>query len=148
MKTNDYKIYIVFLLFLMLNPSTCYAFQEHGPKEGFYIHLLAHVCFGSSMFWLFFMIKKSNFWVKKCWKTIAIGALILAFWNVTTFTGHILSRFGDYYCDTIKYVHQNILFWVWYFIRFDTLISFLSMLCFYIGLKRLDGCIKTTETRR
>ncbi len=127
------------LLFLM--PKPCFAFQEHGPMEGLYIHLLAHICFFSSMLWLFFMIKKSTYWAKKWWKDIALGGLLLAFWNIMTFVGHILGPKEFYFCNNTLAVKRDITFWIWYFTKFDTIVCCLSMVFFLWGLKRLNRAI-------
>ncbi len=131
------------LLFLSLMPQPCLAFQEHGATEGLFAHQLAHICFGSSMLWLFFMIKKSIYWKKKCWKAIALGAIILVFWNIMTFIGHILAPRSQYLCDITIPANRGIGFWIWYLTKFDTLVSCLSMTCFFLGLRTLNRSIKT-----
>ncbi len=133
-------ILIIVIISCILYPKSCYAFQEHGAKEGLYIHQLAHVCFGSAMLWLFFMIKKSAFWLKKWWKAIAIGGLGLAFWNVMTFVGHLLGPY-NVYCHNESVTSNNGLFWLWYITKFDTVVCCLSMVFFYLGLRRLNNSI-------
>ncbi len=138
-------LFIIFLPFLV--PGPCFAFQEHGAREGLYVHELAHICFGSSMLWLFFMIKKSLYWEKKCWKAMALGALILVFWNVMTFLGHILGPRSLYFCDLTPPTNKSLTFWIWYFAKFDTVICCLSMICFYVGLKRLNRTISCSDNK-
>ncbi len=133
-----HKISFFFILFL---PSNSFAFQEHGATEGIFIHLLGHVCFGSSMLWLFFMIRKSSFWEKDWWKAISYGALVLAFWNVTTFIGHVINPFSPFSCPQIEMVEGNLGFLIWYFSKLDNLICIFAMSLFYIGLKRLKGSL-------
>ncbi len=129
------------ILLITLEPEICLAFQEHGALEGLYIHQLAHICFGSAMLWLFFMIRRSDFWLQKWWKAIAFGGLILAFWNVMTFVGHMLGGYS-LYCHTSQSPPvSNYLFWLWYFTKFDTVACCMSMLFFYLGLKRLSKSI-------
>ena len=91
------------------------------------------------------MIKRSGFWLKQWWKAIAIGALGLAFWNVMTFIGHFLGPYNDY-CRARSIPAEDALFWLWYITKFDTIICCLSMLFFYLGLKRLDDSISVTDS--
>jgi len=135
-------VFLLFiLLFLFLMPKPCLAFQEHGAMEGLYIHQLAHICFFSSMLWLFLMIKKNSYWQKKWWKAIAIGALMLALWNVMTFIGHILGPKNIYLCNKTPAEKRDITFWIWYITKFDTIVCCLSMIFFFLGLRRIHRAI-------
>ncbi len=137
--------FIVIVVFTML-PSQCLAFQEHGAREGLYIHQLAHICFGSSMLWLFFMILRSSFWQKMWWKAIAMGALTLAFWNVMTFVGHFLGLSVGFSCASLLVSLNTTKFWIWYLTKFDTVVSCIAMLFFYLGLRRLNRSLSMSET--
>ena len=140
------RIIFTILFFSLLIPSNCLAFQEHGASEGLYIHQLAHICFGSSMLWLFFMIFRSTFWQKRWWKAIAMGALTLAFWNVLTFIGHGMGQSVDPTCTNLVTSLDKKRFWIWYITKFDTIVACMAMLFFYLGLRRLNRFISMEET--
>ncbi len=133
---------------LLLFPVSCFAFQEHGPIEGLYMHQLAHICFGSSMFWFFFMIYRGAFWQKTWWRSIAIGALVLAFWNVVTFVGHIFRNYSIYTCSAQQFVAVRASFWLWYLTKLDTIICCVAIFFFYIGLKRLNKSITASNIQQ
>lgn len=139
MKSKSVLILVVVLLLLF--PASCLAFQEHGPIEGLYMHQLAHICFGSSMFWLFFMIFKGAFWQRIWWRSIAVGALVLAFWNVMTFVGHMFRNYSIYKCPGEQFVAHSAGFWLWYLTKFDTVICCVAIFFFYMGLRRLNQSI-------
>ncbi len=128
---------LAFLLFHMALPHVALAFQEHGAREGLYVHLLAHICFGAAMLWLFLMIKNSDIWQQRHWRFIAWGAALLTFWNVDTFAGHIISLLHPERCLPIMHTSTELIFWVWYVCKLDHLVCVTAMIFFYLGLKQL-----------
>ncbi len=124
-------------------PDIVMAFQAHGPKEGLCVHQLGHVCFLAAMIWLYFMIRNSSFWQKKCWRSFAYGCAMLALWNVVAFTGHILSLYRVNNFSPGLQQGPNALFWIWYACKLDHLICVPAMYFFYRGLKRFLGQLKT-----
>lgn len=115
-----------------------YAFQEHGAPEGLYIHQLGHILFALSMAGLWHGIKVSRLWTSRAWRYIAAGALLLIIWNLTTFTGHLLSL---YVIPALQGQGASIPNWttiVWDITRVDNIICVAAMLCFLAGLKGIE----------
>ncbi len=133
------------LLWHLLDPRIALAFQEHGAKEGLYVHQLGHICFGAAMAWLFFMIRRSSFWRRRCWKSVAAGSALLALWNAVTFTGHIISLYSLKNCPTTLPQDAGLKFWVWYSCKLDNIICVAAMCFFYAGLKQLLEHLKSEE---
>jgi len=115
-----------------------YAFQEHGPPEGLYIHQLAHIFFALSMTGLWYGIRSSSrFRDNPGWQFIATGAALLTLWNLVTFTGHIFSIFT---LPGIRHDGQAIpiwMEWTWHILKLDNIVCVAAMLYFYAGLKKL-----------
>ncbi len=115
-----------------------YAFQEHGPPEGLYIHQIAHICFALSMTGLWYGIKgSSRFRDNPGWQLIATGAALLTLWNIITFVGHILSVF-----TLTDFMHESRAIpvwieWTWHILKLDNIVCVAAMLYFYAGLKKL-----------
>ena len=126
-------------------PDIVLAFQAHGPKEGLLVHQLGHVCFFAVMVWLYFMIRKSSFWQKKCWRSIARGSAMLALWNVVAFTGHILSLYRVNNFSSGLQQGPNLIFWIWYACKLDHLVCVPALFFFYAGLKQLLVQLKTEK---
>jgi len=139
--------FISVLLFMICFPDCAHAFQEHGAREGVYVHQLGHICFGAAMLWLFFMIKRSSIWQKSCWKLVAAGFLLLAAWNVVTFTGHMISLYSLVNCPSSVPPQAGLKFWTWYVCKLDNVVCVSAMLLFYAGLKGLLEHLRSEEQK-
>lgn len=130
-------------LLVLLGSDPAEAFQEHGAREGMYIHLLGHVCFAISMAGLWYGIRQSRLGQIQSWRYMAAGALFLVLWNVMTFSGHVLSHFV--LNKTSDNLHNGITM-VWKLSKLDNIVCLTAMLCFYAGLRKMlnAGGIKET----
>ena len=135
---NKLAILTAFIAVAAAWASPAYAFQEHGPPEGLYIHQLAHIFFALSMTGLWYGIRSSSrFRDDRGWQLIAAGAALLTLWNIITFAGHIFSIF-------IHSCHQHTskeiplwMEWTWHILKLDNIVCVAAMLYFYAGLKKL-----------
>jgi len=144
-KANRWLAAAIFLCIALFAPRAVFAFQEHGAREGMYVHQLGHVCFGAAMAWLYFMIRGSSFWEKRCWKSVAVGSALLALWNVVTFTGHIISLYSLSNCPASLPEEAGIRFWIWYACKLDNLVCVAAMFFFYVGLRQLLGRLRLED---
>ncbi len=145
MKTNLWQITVATALGSFFIPDVAQAFQEHGAYEGMYVHQLGHVCFGAAMAWLFFMIRRSSFWKRRCWKSVAVGSALLALWNAVTFTGHVISLYSLSNCPTYLPENADMKFWIWYACKLDNLVCVTAMFFFYLGLRQLLAGLKVED---
>ncbi len=129
---------IFFIVVMAAWTAPAFAFQEHGPPEGLYVHQLAHIFFALSMTGLWYGIKgSSRFRDNPGWQLIATGAALLTMWNVVTFAGHILSIF-----TMTDFAHEGgavsaWIEWTWHILKLDNIVCVAAMLYFYAGLRKL-----------
>ncbi len=131
---------LALLTAICFSDATAYAFQEHGPPEGMYIHQLAHICFALSMAGLWYGIRSSRFRNESSWKLISLGAALLVLWNVMTFSGHILWHFAIAPAPEAAPVYILIF---WKFLKLDNIVCVSAMICFYLGLRKMLRVIHT-----
>ncbi len=123
-----------------------HAIQSHGPPEGIYVHLIGHVLYGLAMLGFAVRIRLSRLAIHKSWQLMALGALILAFWNLWAFIAHVLADHipaGDFITNK-----QGVRMWIalhtpvdwfYYIFKMDHLICVPAILCIYLALRRMNG---------
>lgn len=74
---------------LSANPSPAYALQTHGGLEGLFAHQGAHLFLAVSLLIFLVNMHRSRLKEDKAWRLLFWGTLLLAFWNVWAFFGHV-----------------------------------------------------------
>ena len=144
------SVALVLLIFAadLSSPTLSYALQAHGYK-GLYVHQGAHIFFILAMLSFIFRIHNSKLKKRAEWKWISHGALLLSLWNVWAFTGHVIEIYIP--AENIKLLAgkqvPSILISSWkevaYFIlKMDHLVSVPAVICFYFGIKKIQGNIE------
>ncbi len=72
-------------------PSEARAVQIHGPPEGLYVHMMAHVFFTASILFFFYWLRKHPVPEGKGWRYLKLSLLFFLLWNLDTLMIHILS---------------------------------------------------------
>jgi len=128
---------------LMAGPA--HAIQAHGPPEGIYVHQIGHILFGMAMLGFALRIRISRLMVRKSWQLMALGALLLFFWNGWAFIAHILAAkvpASDFITN-----NQGIRMWMiihnpvdlcYFIFKMDHLLCVPAIICIYRSLKRMN----------
>jgi hypothetical protein len=82
--------YLLICVFL-LSPVEAWAVQIHGPPEGLYVNILAHIFFTSSLLFFLYWLRKHPMGGGSGWKYLKYSLLFFLFWNLDTLMVHILS---------------------------------------------------------
>ncbi len=134
------------LFFLLCPGQSALAIQSHSAPEGFYVHLTAHLLYTLAMLGFLVGIFRSGFWQRPGWRAIAMGALLLACWNIWAFCGHIIENnlSGNPFLFTPKGIKTHMLINSWqdacyYLLRMDHLLCVPALVLLYLGLRRLNG---------
>ncbi len=132
-------------LLLLLAPEPAHAIQAHGPPEGIYVHQIGHVLFGMAMLGFALRIRVSRLMVRKSWQLMALGALLLFFWNGWAFVAHILAAkvpASDFITNK-----EGIRMWLlihnpvdllYYIFKMDHILCVPAIFCIYRSLKRMN----------
>ncbi len=138
------KFFFISLFFLLFPLDYAYALQSHGGPEGVYIHLAAHIIFFTAMLSLSIWLRRTRLKPYTAWRAIAMGAFVLALWNVWAFAGHVLDGIilerGDLYLDQDQVPCLRIQSWenlLFYLLKLDHLLYLPAIWLFYVGLRRL-----------
>jgi len=84
---------LVFLVSLLW-PHRAWALQEHGPPEGLYVHMLAHLYFIFALGYLYWDIGRTLF-EGRGWRYLQTFCVLMVIWNIMTVAGHAASCFID-----------------------------------------------------
>ncbi len=144
--TFPLRLLSISLLSQLILAEPALAIQSHGPPEGIYVHLISHVLFGLAMLGFAFRIRVSHLQARKSWRLMALGALLLAFWNVWAFIAHILATripASDFITNA-----QGVKRWVvlhtpidilYYIFKMDHLLCVPAILYIYLSLRRMNN---------
>ena len=78
-------------IFLLLSPSAALAVQTHGPPEGLYVHMMAHIFFSAAIVFLLYLLHKRPLGVGPAWKHMKISLILWLLWNMDTFVVHYIT---------------------------------------------------------
>ena len=134
------------LLFLLCSEQSALAIQSHIAPEGFYVHLTAHLLYTLAMLGFLVGIVKSGLWQRPGWRAIAMGALLLASWNIWALSGHIIENnlSDSHFLSTSTGIKTYMLINSWqdtcyYLLKMDHLLCVPALVLLYLGLRRLNG---------
>ena len=133
------------LLVQLFCAGPAHAIQSHGPPEGIYVHLIGHVLYGLAMLGFAIRIRLSHLAARKSWQLMALGALILTFWNGWAFIAHVLAT----HIPATDFItnKQGVRMWValhtpvdwlYYIFKMDHLICVPAILCIYLALRQMN----------
>ena len=136
----------LFLLLLVLTvfPGNAWAVQGHGAPEGLYVHQLAHVFYVAALCYLIWDVRRSAF-RSRGWRYLQVFCVLMIFWNMVAFTGHILAAFvtsADYVSGTgyldarLQGPFTSVKLW-YYFSRLDHLFSVPSLFFLYLSMRAI-----------
>ncbi|MEN8136526.1 MAG: hypothetical protein ABFS18_13475 [Thermodesulfobacteriota bacterium] len=94
----------------LLWPAAALAVQGHGGAEGLVAHQIGHALFVMGLCYLFYKIKLARF-NEPGWVEFKAFLWVLIFWNMLTFTGHLMREFvapGKFSKVAGHVVHMNI----------------------------------------
>ncbi len=141
-----FKALNLLLLLQLVCAEPAHAIQSHGPPEGIYVHLIGHILFCLAMLGFAIRIRLSHLSVRKSWQLMALGALILAAWNVWAFIAHLLATHipaGDFISNKqgvrMWVTLHSPVDWLYYIFKMDHLICVPAILCIYLALRRMNG---------
>ena len=82
-------LFIVATILLFAKPA--FAVQVHGPPEGLYVHIIAHIFFSSAIIFLLFLFKRHPPGRGIPWRYLRWSLFMFLLWNIDTLIVHILS---------------------------------------------------------
>jgi hypothetical protein len=124
-------------------PPPALAIQPHGPPEGFYLHLMAHLVFiGALIFFIYKLAQEVQ--EHRSFRLLAWACGFLVLWNLDCLVGH-LSALPISPLDFIGlegHLNQRLVMsgrshWIYYLASLDNLILLPASYVFYRGLKAL-----------
>ncbi len=143
------------LLVLLFQVDPAHATQQHADPEGLYSHLIAHIIFIITMIVLVVQIYKSRPHKQRGWTHIGIAALLFLFWNIDTFTVHIITeslakevidKSGGLWSSSIDISTFNAK--IYYFGKiFDHVFLGSSVFVFFRGLVAFQNDIESRESQ-
>ena len=83
--------FINLCIFFVLSPSIAFAVQTHGPPEGLYVHMMAHIFFSAAIIFLLYLLYKRPLGTGPAWKHMKISLILWLLWNIDTFIVHFLT---------------------------------------------------------
>lgn len=131
---------------LILMPGPAQAIQLHLTSEGIITHQMGHIFFLVSMVALIFTLSGKGLDKQKGWRLIQYSAFFFILWNLDAVLGHFLdNQIQVIKLENISFsrmrmlVHNDssILYWVYYILKLDHLLSVPAMLLFFMGLSVL-----------
>jgi len=106
MKLTRFAIYPgLVLLSLTGSVDSAWALQSHGAPEGNYVHQLAHILFVAGLAYLYWHTRKTQETTSKGWISLQVFCVIMVFWNILAFTGHLAFE----HLSNIDYANKNTL---------------------------------------
>ena len=132
--------------FIVLLPADAHAIQLHLTSEGIITHQMGHIFLLISMVALIITLSGKGLDQQKGWRLIRYSAFFFILWNLDAFFGHFLdNQIQVVKLENISFsqmrmvVHENsqVLYWVYYALKLDHLLSVPAMLLFFLGLSRL-----------
>ena len=84
-----YYLIIVASILIFANPA--HAVQVHGPPEGLYVHIIAHIFFSSAIIFLLYLFKRHPPGKGPPWRFLKLSLFMFLLWNIDTLIVHILS---------------------------------------------------------
>ncbi len=79
------------LIFFLFLGTKAWAVQIHGPPEGLYVHIMAHVFFTASILFFFYWLRKHPVQEGRGWRYLKLSLLFFLLWNLDTLMIHVLS---------------------------------------------------------
>jgi hypothetical protein len=135
----------VLFLLALLAPDPALAIQSHRAPEGIYVHQIGHVLFGMAMLGFALRIRISRLMVRKSWQLMALGALLLFFWNGWAFVAHILAAkvpASDFVTNEegirLWMIIHNPVDFFYYIFKMDHILCVPAIFCIYRSLKRMN----------
>ncbi|MFH1217338.1 MAG: hypothetical protein V1706_12625 [Pseudomonadota bacterium] len=135
---------ILLAALFLLWPQPAHALQTHLGLEGIYVHQGAHIFFTLSMIIFSMNIRRSPLSTKKPWRFFLWGALLLAFWNLWAFSGHIIEYLvpAENFTFTPTPFSPGLVISSWremayFFLQMDHILCLPSLVCFYLALKAI-----------
>ena len=131
---------------LTLLSGNAHAIQLHLTSEGIITHQMGHIFFLISMVALIFTVSGKGLDKQKGWRLIQYSAFLFILWNLDAVFGHFLdNQIQVIKLENISFsrmrmlVHEDsqILYWVYYALKLDHLLSVPAMLLFFMGLSAL-----------
>ena len=132
--------------FMLLLPADALAIQLHLTSEGIITHQMGHIFFLVSMVARIFTLSGKGLDKQKGWRLIQYSAFFFILWNLDAVLGHFLdNQIQVIKLENISFsrmrmlVHNDssILYWVYYILKLDHLLSVPAMLLFFMGLSVL-----------
>jgi hypothetical protein len=124
-------------------PPPALAIQPHGPPEGFYLHLMAHLVFiGALIFFIYKLAQELK--EHRSFRLLAWACGFLVLWNLDCLIGHLsalsigpqdfMGPEGDLFQRLIMSGFSQ---WIYYLASLDHFILIAAGYLFYRGLKAL-----------
>lgn len=140
---------LVLLLLLWAEPA--WAVQVHGHPEGYIGHMMAHVFFSAAIIFFLYMIYKKPPGHGSAWGYLRLSLLLFLFWNIDTFTVHLLSHLlpddaivpGRSLASDMLLVEVELKSILYYLGRFDHLICVPAM--WFLMCALIDFCSDTEK---
>ncbi|MBU0485530.1 MAG: hypothetical protein KKB30_13575 [Proteobacteria bacterium] len=132
---------ILFVLFVLMCPSLCWAVQPHGGLEGMVSHEAGHLLFILGILFIFFYSPQSD-WFKFGWRQFKYFLVLLLLWNILTFSGHWLDlaagsfEFVNVDGHRVGFVIDSLLSFIFYFSKLDHLILVPALIFLVLALQR------------
>ena len=83
------RLFIVAIYLLFAKPA--FAVQVHGPPEGLYVHIIAHIFFSSAIIFLLVLFKRYPPGKGVPWRYLRFSLFMFLLWNIDTLVVHFLS---------------------------------------------------------
>ncbi len=128
---------------LLTFPAKTFAVQVHGPPEGLYVHIMAHIFFSAALIFLLVILHLQPLEHGKGWHYLKISLFLFLFWNIDTCVVHILSTklpLDAFYSPSDLKNHYlapplTLSKWVYYVGKFDHLLCVPAMFFLTISLR-------------
>ena len=77
---------------LLLGATPAMAVQVHGPPEGYFAHMMAHIFYSAALIFFLFILHKKPPNHGMSWKYLKLSLFFFLLWNFDTFTVHWISH--------------------------------------------------------
>ena len=138
------RIRFLLLGFLLLVPTSAWAFQSHPAPEGLYAHQMAHLFFIFSMAILVYWLEQNRFTSQRGWRFVQIACILFIAWNLIAFVGHWVeeqipgaSVFGKPDWTQRIDIDAHPLAPFYYLLKLDHLVSVPAVIFLFFGIKSL-----------